>query len=467
MARLTFLGAAQEVTGSCHLLESPGCGRILLDCGMHQGGDAVSRLKKDRFEFKPSRIDAVILSHAHLDHSGLLPKLVHQGFRGAIHCTPATAALLKIMLSDSAGLYVKDLERENRHRARTGRKPLAADYGLDDVRQVLKQCDTHPYGEPFMVTPCLRVTFEDAGHILGSAITQLQLTEDDQTRTLVYSGDLGNPGSPLMNDPTRLHDADVVLMESTYGDRNHRPTDDTLTQLRDILRETWRRGGTVLIPSFAVGRAQEILFHLGSLLKRGELDPWQVYLDSPMAIEVTRVYERWLHLLDDRDVRQLNTTDRDSLERFIPTLCACETTEESMAINQVSRGAIIVAGSGMCTGGRIRQHFKHRIWNPDTTVIFVGYQARGTLGRLIVDGAKRIRLFGENLVVRARIETLGGLSAHAGQDALVDWAKAFDPVPRLALVHGEPDKQAVLAQRLRTELGQDVLIPAPGETLDW
>ena len=467
MAQLTFCGAAEEVTGSCHMLDSPALGRVLLDCGLHQGGDAVERLRDEHFAFDPASIDAVILSHAHLDHSGLLPRLVHEGFDGPIICTTATAQLLDVMLNDAVGLYLRDLERENLRNARRGRKELEPVYDQQDVDTVLARCEGHPYGELIDLGDAALLCFHDAGHILGSAIVELRLNEGEQEKILVFSGDLGKADSVLMNPPAQLTHADVVLMESTYGDREHRGEQDTVRQLKEILAETWQRGGSVMIPSFAVGRTQEILFHLGSLHHAGELDNWQVFLDSPMAIAVTQIYDRWLQLMDSDDVRQLDEAHKNSLEDFLPTLKLARETEESMAINRIKGGAIIIAGSGMCTGGRIRHHFKQRIWDDRNTVIFAGFQAYGTLGRVIVDGAPRIRMFGDDYVVRARIETLGGLSAHAGQSELVAWIEGFSPRPRTLLVHGEPRAQAALAERLFEEVHLAVEIPAKGDSVDF
>lgn len=467
MARLTFLGAAQEVTGSCYLLESPALGRVLLDCGMHQGGDAVKRLQKDNFDFDPASIDAVILSHAHLDHSGLLAKLVHQGFSGPIHCTSATADLLAIMLRDAAGLYERDLERINLVRRRKGRRALHADYSMADVDRLLKLCQRHSYRKPVAIGAGAVLTLHDAGHILGSAIVELGLREEGDTKTLVFSGDLGKRGSMLMKDPDTVTQADVVLMESTYGGREHRDLQATIDELRQILTETWERGGNVLIPSFAVGRAQEILFHLGMLHFDGELDNWQVFLDSPMAIEVTRLYDKWIGLLDVEDIRELAAAQRDSLAGFLPTLRLCTTPEESMAINKVERGAIVIAGSGMCTGGRIRHHLKHRIWRDSTTLLFIGFQARGTLGRLLVDGIERVKMFGQQFAVKARIETLGGFSAHAGQSELIEWAAAFANAPQLMLVHGELESMETLAAALQQQKGIRSQIPGQGEVLEF
>ncbi|MDN3638697.1 MBL fold metallo-hydrolase [Simiduia curdlanivorans] len=460
MATIKFLGAAQEVTGSCHLVSAPGAGNILLDCGMHQGGDAIERLPTEQFLFEPAEIDALVLSHAHLDHSGLLPMLVHAGFNSPIYCTKATAELLEIMLDDAAGLYMRDLERENIKRERRGQPAVEALYNLDDVKKVLGLCRGIAYNQATEIKPHISVTLHDAGHILGSAIVQLDINERGQQKRVVFSGDLGKKDSPLMKDPTLLTEADVVLMESTYGNRDHRTMDDSILQLEQVLHETWEAGGNVLIPAFAVGRTQEFLFYLGRMHQEGKLDGWQIFLDSPMAIKVTKVYDRWLHTMDCEDVKALCERDRSFLKDFLPRLIASVSSEESMAINRIKSGALIIAGSGMCTGGRIRHHFKHRIWDKRTTIIFAGFQARGTLGRMLVDGMKKIKLFGDEFLVRARIETIGGFSAHAGQAALVNWSANFSNQPKIFLVHGEPEAQDALAEKLYSEKGISVTIPA-------
>lgn len=467
MGTITFHGAAQEVTGSCHLLESPAIGRVLLDCGVRQGGDALNRVQDEGFPFKPTSIDAVILSHVHLDHSGLLPTLVNQGFRGPIYCTAASKSLLRILLEDASGLYHRDLEHENIRRKRSGRPLLEEEYSEQDVEQVLKLCETSPYRTQIKITPDATLCFHDAGHILGSAIVELVLVERGENHRIVFSGDLGKSNSVLMKDPELLESADILMMEGTYGDRDHRDIDNTVEQLEQILHETWERGGNVLIPSFAVGRAQEIIYHLGCLFHAGKLDHWQVFLDSPMAIEVTQVYDNWLKILDNSDVRCLTQFGRESLASFLPTLKLTNSSEESMAINKIKSGAIIIAGSGMCTGGRIRHHFKHRIWQESSTLVFIGFQAFGTLGRRLVDGQKKIQLFGDEFIVRARIETLGGFSAHAGQSELLQWATHFKDKPRMILVHGEAQALDALAKKFWDEHAIRCTVPALGECISF
>lgn len=480
MAKLHFLGAAQEVTGSCYLLETHGK-LILLDCGLHQGGDAPvqkSRILSDAlaqedFAFSPSEIDAVVLSHAHLDHSGLLPKLVHEGYRGPIHCTGGTAKLLKVLLEDSAHLYLKDLEYDNLCLARQGkRRKLKPAYTLDDVATVLQRCRAHGYRSPSEIFPGLRLTFHDAGHILGSSIVEIAIDHDGEEKRLVFSGDLGNPETSLMKNYDTLTKADVVLLESTYGDRDHRPMQDTLTEFEEILLEAEQSGGNILIPAFAVGRTQELLFHLGKLYHEGKLKNWHVFLDSPMGQAVTEIYSHCLQHLDKADVALITgkhpqRITQHTLQRFLPNLTITESVEDSMHINQMTEGAIIIAGSGMCTGGRIRHHFKHRLWYKNTHVIIIGYQARGTLGRMLVDGAKRIKLFSQVIAVKAKIHTLGGFSAHAGQADLLKWASAFKNKPRFFLVHGETNSMEKLASALWQRHHISAEIPAPRSIISF
>ncbi|WP_017219058.1 MBL fold metallo-hydrolase RNA specificity domain-containing protein [Pseudoalteromonas sp. NJ631] len=467
MATITFHGAAQEVTGSCHLISSPSLGDVLLDCGMHQGMRAKHLISREQFEFNPNSIDMVILSHAHSDHSGRLPCLLHDGFTGPIYCTEATSQLLPIMLFDALSLYENDLRRENRKRARKGLDDIPAQYTKEDVLDVLDCLKPIVYQQEVKIAKGASVRFHDAGHILGSAITELTFDEQGKQKKVVFSGDLGNKDTLLMNDPTLLEQADIVLMEGTYGDREHKSLGDTQTQLKGILDDAFARGGNVMIPAFAVGRAQELLLYLGKLQHAGELDNWQVFLDSPMAIEVTEVYDQWLPTLNCEGVKKLHTGEQSLLKNFLSTLHLMVDAEDSMAINKISSGALIIAGSGMCTGGRITHHFKHRIWDSRNTIIFVGYQAKGTLGRILVDGAQRIKLFGDDIIVKANIETLNGFSAHAGQAALIEWVSHFKSCPKVMLVHGEPDALEGLAEALKLQHNIRAEIPVLGETIEF
>ena len=444
--KITFHGAAQEVTGSCHLLETGGK-RYLLDCGINQGEQS----EQQEFAFDPASIDAVILSHAHLDHSGMLPRLVKGGFKGPIYATPGTERLLKILLEDAVNLYLRDLEYDNLRRQRAGKEPQLPLYEKRDVDRTLDLVVPHDYGEPLQVEKGIQLRYYDAGHILGSAIVELVLGEGDECKTLVFSGDLGNPDTSLMPDPTKLKKADLVLMEGTYGDRDHRSFEDTIAEFEDILNQAAERGGNLLIPAFAVGRTQELLFQLGILYHKGRLNGWQVFLDSPMGEAVTEVYDRMRSHWHAKDRALMQSYASRTLKEFLPCLTITASVEESMQLNRIKSGAIIIAGSGMCTGGRIRHHFKQRLWQKNTHVLFVGYQAQGTLGRILVNGVKNIKLFGQELLVRAQIHTLGGFSAHAGQSQLLDWAAAFESQPRFFLVHGEPKALVTLAEALWRE----------------
>lgn len=462
---LTSYGAAQEVTGSCHLLEINGK-QVLLDCGMHQGGDAIKRLKKERFGFNVRKISAVILSHAHLDHSGLLPLLVRKGFRGPIYCTPATRNMLAIMLEDSANIYFRDLERENIGRKRAGKKLVQPDYEMEDVLAVLKQCQPLDYYQCARVHDDLQVCFHDAGHILGSAVVELTCGQGDAQKTLVFSGDLGNDGGALMRDPDVPARADLVLMESTYGNRDHRPFHETLEEFEQILAQARHDRGVILMPAFAVGRTQELLFHLGCFYHQGKLDGWKVYLDSPMAIEVTHLYDEWIDVLAKDERRAMRHFGAKTLEEFLPSLTLTPSVDDSIRLNRFEEGAIIIAGSGMCNGGRIRHHFKHRLWREDTHIVFAGYQAHGTLGRQLVDGAKTVRMFGKSFAVKATMHTLGGFSAHAGRTQLLQWAMGIGDTPEFRLVHGEHDALVALAHELR-QRNRSVTIAEPGVTHDF
>jgi metallo-beta-lactamase family protein len=465
MSTLSFLGAARQVTGSSYLIEVAGH-RVLLECGMLQGRDKSDDELSDGFEFDPRQLDAVVISHTHLDHSGLAPLLVKQGYRGPIHTTSATRDLLPIMYRDAASLMLSDIERKNRRLRRAGRPLQEPPYDLQDVEQALQQLVGVDYGRRQRLLSGVEVRFRDAGHVLGSAIVELWLGEGQTVRKLVFSGDLGNSCAPLMRDPSLVDEADVLLLESTYGDRNHRPLEQTIEELRSVLDEAAQSGGNILIPSFAVGRTQDLIYWLGRLHQEGGLQRQRVYIDSPMAIQVSEVYERHQNLFneDDPDFRRFV---RQGWDEWLPGLTYTMNPDESMALNRISEGAIVIAGSGMCTGGRILHHLKHNLWRHKTQVVIVGYQAQGTLGRALVDGAQMVRIFGNDIAVKARIHTLGGFSAHAGQDQLLAWARHFGtPRPRLYLVHGEPEAMEALQRRFALSQGWEAHIPDQGGVVE-
>jgi len=463
-SKLTFFGAVQQVTGSCYLLQTERA-RVLLECGMHQGPPETERLNREPFPFAPKKLDAVVLSHAHLDHSGLLPKLVRDGYRGPIYCARPTRGLLKIMLMDAAYLEQRDTEWENTRLRRAGRPLIEPIYTLDDVRRVLKQCVSVHYHQRTAVAGGVQLEFRDAGHILGSAHVTLDISAGGSTRRLAFSGDIGNPGSILMKDPDPPPQADVVLMEGTYGQRDHQPMEQTLEQFAGILAEAAERGGNVLIPAFAVGRTQEIIYHLLLLRTQGRLPQHQVFLDSPMAIEVSELYLDNLEALDQRDIARLTGHGRLSLDELLEFIRPTRTPEESMALNRLTGGAVIIAGSGMCNGGRIRHHLKHNLWRRETQLIIVGFQAAGTLGRRLVDGAERVTIMGNEIAVNAGIHTLGGYSAHAGRRELLRWAAAIEGHPHFYLVHGEPTALEALQAGLEKEHRIKARLPAFGEAV--
>lgn len=437
MTTLTFLGATGQVTGSCYLLET-GNSRILLDCGLFQGSKKTELQNAADFPFDPANIDAVILSHAHLDHCGRLPKLVKEGFTGPVFLTEASYPLLDLLLKDAVHLQLRDIEWENKRRERAGKPLLDPLYELADVEKLLTLRQAFKYGEEVRITDEISVTFHEAGHILGSSIVQLKITENKKTKTLVFSGDLGNPNSPLLRDPTILTEADVLLLESTYGDRDHKPIGPTLDELKETLAEAAASGGNVIIPAFAVGRTQDLIYWLGKLYRQGGLPQQQIYLDSPMAISASQIYAEHAQLFNSDDA-EFNQIAPAGWQAWLPNLIYSETAEESMAVNRITGGAIIIAGSGMCNGGRIRHHLKYNLWRHNAHIIIAGYQAEGTLGRLLVEGQKQtLKILGSDINVAAKIHTLGALSAHADQSQLLQWASHFkEPKPRLYLIHGE------------------------------
>ena len=445
MATLTFYGATRGVTGSAYLLETASAS-VLLECGLVQGRREEEKANWAPFPFPVNRLDAVVLSHAHLDHTGRLPKLVDAGYAKRVYMTQPTSELLDILLRDAAELQKRATEWENKRRRRAGKAEIEPLYTLEAVETALALCTGVEYGDRFEVAEGIEVRFRDAGHILGSAIVEIFIREKSSESKLVFSGDLGNSCAALLRDPEIVEEADVLLLESTYGDREHRPMDETLREFQEIFTDASRNGGNILIPAFAVGRSQEIIFHLGELYQAGELTHRAVYLDSPMAIAATEVYHRHQDIFNREHRAALRQSASGSLHRFLPILRYSQSREESMALNRIKSGAVIIAGSGMCNGGRIRHHLKHNLWRKDAHIIFVGFQASGTPGRALVDGAATFRMGGEDIAVKASIHTLGGFSAHASQSQLISWAEDFRNKPKLYLIHGDPVAKTALSE---------------------
>lgn len=448
MAELQFLGATEGVTGSAYLLTARGS-TIMLECGLYQGSREEEEGNREPFPFDVDSLDAVVVSHAHLDHAGRLPMLAAAGYAGPVYMTQPTAELLEIMLRDAASLQERDAEWENKRLRRAGKEERPPLYTLDDAEAALELCRGVDYNAREEIAEGVHLRYLDAGHILGSAIVELSIEDGGDVRKLVFSGDLGNSQAALLRDPQTVEEADVLLLESTYGDREHRSMEDTLEEFADIIERATSGRGNVLIPSFAVGRSQEIIFRLGEFYQQGLLHRHSVFLDSPMAIAATEVYHRYQDVFNREDRAMLRQPQSGSLHRFLPTLRYSRSTAESMALNRISEGAIIIAGSGMCNGGRIRHHLKHNLWRKGAHVVIVGFQARGTPGRALVDGARHLKVAGEDIAVRAEVHTLGGFSAHADQSQLLEWVGRFQRRPRIYLVHGEPEAKAALQARLQ------------------
>jgi metallo-beta-lactamase family protein len=454
--KITFCGAAGVVTGSCTLLET-GKDKILVDCGMFQGTKEVTRLNYLPFRFNPASVSAVILTHAHVDHCGLLPKLVKDGFRGRVVGTGATLDLAEILLEDSAHVQKQETEHENKRRMRTGLEPRKPLYTVEEARTVTGHFYPAGYGEAVGVSKGMSVTFRDAGHILGSSILEIAFAENGRAKKLVHSGDLGQWNVPIVRDPTIVGDADLLFIESTYGDRVHGRSGGREAKLQEVIAAAFKKGGKLLIPAFSVERTQELLYSIKRMAKAGKLPGQKIFLDSPLAIRATKIF-----------MRHRECFDREALETFtrmddIPGLEPCMTSEDSMKINSHQGPCIVIAGSGMCNAGRIRHHLKHGLWDPKNTVLFVGYQATGTLGRVILDGAREVRMMGMSIAVRAGVEKIEGFSAHADADELARWAGGFVKRPaRTFVVHGEPHAAEALSKRL-AGLGFDCRIPALGE----
>ena len=470
--KITFLGATRTVTGSNVLIETKDK-KFLLDCGLYQGQQKEIALNTDDFLFKPSEIDFMLLSHAHIDHSGRIPKLYVEGFRGPIYATKATCDLCEIMLPDSGYIQESEIEWLNRKRKREGKHEVPPLYTYQDAIDSLVLFERVQYDETIQIDQNIRVRFKDAGHMLGSSIIELWITEDGKEKKIVFTGDLGNNDIPLLREPTMIDDADILIMESTYGDRLHEKKEDKASEFLKTVSETLERGGNVVIPSFAVGRTQEILYELQKS-KQSENEEFRreydeimsapVYVDSPLATSATEVFLKNLDCLDEFVQEDI----KDGIKPLdFPGLRFTQSVEESKLLNETANRSIIISASGMCEVGRIKHHLKHNLWRPESTILFVGYQAIGTLGRKIVDGAKTVKIFGEEIGVNAQVKYIEAFSGHADQRGLLKFVESFKKRPmQIYLVHGDEEAQNVLAGKIGEEFNIPVDIPMRGDVYE-
>ena len=461
--KITFYGAAGGVTGSAYYCEST-IARILMDCGMFQGGrhDEIMNQKAPPVNY--NMLDAIVLTHAHLDHCGRLPLAVREGYRGPIFGTPATLDLAALVLHDSLKVQTSDLEKLNRMLSRNGKAKIEPPFDEADVEGAISQMKPLPYHVPFSVAPGMEIIVDEAGHILGSGSLKLIIEEQAKKKSVIFSGDLGAHGMPIVRESETFSDADLVIMESTYGDRNHKPLQETIDEAIGIIKTALETKGKILVPSFAIGRTQDILYYIEQAFRKGGLPRFPIYIDSPMAIEASRIYMSHPELFDDEMIEFLSSGEPQRDQGFIhPT----PTAEESKRLNEVPGPCMIIAGSGMCNAGRIKHHLRHNLWKPETSVLIVGYQAEGTLGRKLVDGTKSVNIFGERIAVRAKIHKLGGFSAHAGQSDLLQWFNALAPCrPRVILTHGEEKARIPLAELIRHRYGLHPILPQYGDSVE-
>ncbi|SPQ01409.1 RNA-metabolising metallo-beta-lactamase [Candidatus Sulfobium mesophilum] len=457
--KIRFLGGARTVTGSCFQVMSEKA-NILIDCGMYQGRDA-EEVNKKKFDFAPAEIDCLFLTHSHLDHVGLVPKLVRDGFKGKIITTAPTADIAELIMYDSAHIQESDTEWYNRKALRLGMELKEPLYLSRDVDKVLPLITRRRYGNVEELNENVRYRFVNAGHILGSSTLELWCRDSGGERKMVFSGDIGKKDNPIVDDPVFVEETDYLTIESTYGNRNHKGMQESIDELVDVIKSTFRAGGNVIIPSFALGRTQDLLFILNKLVKEDRLFRINVYIDSPLGEGITRVYEAHKEYFDEEAKRLFSTESRDAIRIHFT-----RKMEDSVVLNTIKKEAIIIASSGMCEGGRVRHHLKHNLWRKECSIVFVGFQAKGTLGRQIVDGAKVVDVLGENIVVRAQIHTLGGFSAHADQSELIDWISRFKNSPEIFIVHGEEkaslDFQEVIKQKFKYKTN----VPARGEEFE-
>ena len=461
--KIRFLGAAGDVTGSAyHVITNDAS--ILVDCGFFQGRKEESAKNRQKGQLKDHKLDAVVLTHGHLDHIGRLPLLTRAGYKGPIYATRPTLDIATMILKDSLSLQKQDLKRQNAKRAKQRLPPLEPLFEEADVRKLKPLISAVKYNKPFKVAPGIEARLVDAGHVIGSASVELTVSENGHKKVVVFSGDLGPRGAPLLNDPEPFKDADAVIMESTYGDRNHRSMHDTAIEGREIIAKAVENKAKVLVPVFAVGRTQLLLYLLAGAFRRKTLPGFPIYLDSPMAIEATRIYGRNNELFDSEAMDMVHSGE---LLRNLRWARPCKSPGESRALNSVNGPCLIMAGSGMCTGGRIMHHLRHNLPIPETAVLIVGFQSQGSLGRKLVDGAKKVMMFGEEVPVRASIHTMGGFSAHADQTGLLEWYSVMAPSrPRTIITHGENRARRAFSDLLSSRFGVKTECPALNDTIE-
>ncbi|MFY9119079.1 MAG: MBL fold metallo-hydrolase [Syntrophomonadaceae bacterium] len=457
--KITFLGATRTVTGSFFVVDT-GSTRFAIDCGLFQGPKQIRERNYQDFGVDPQSIDFLILTHAHIDHIGLVPKLCKHGFSGPIYCSKPTQELASILMPDSGYIQECEVERKNRKYKRAGKPLIEPIYTVEDALESLKQFRYLQLDEIIELAPTVKVRLRDAGHILGSCIVELWTEENEQSLKLVFTGDLGNLNKPIVKDPTMIEDADYVVMESTYGSRFHEELGKRIDEFNLIIKETMAKGGNLIIPAFAVERTQDILYDLNQLYLQGELDPnIDIYIDSPLAIAATQIFEEHIEYYDQEATQML---DEGNHPLKLPNLKFTPSQEESVQLNSIMGNSIIISASGMCDAGRIKHHLKHNLWRPESTILFVGFQAEGTLGRRIIEGEKLVTIHGEQVAVKAEIRTIQLYSSHADQAGLLNWLKCFTVPPKgVFLVHGEEQGQQILAESIRQELHLPVYIP------DW
>ncbi len=456
MIRVSCLGGVGTVTGSSYLIEDSQGKKILVDCGLFQGGKQMENRNWQDWDFDPKKISALFLTHAHIDHSGRIPKLVKDGFQGKIYTSPPTSELCQVMLMDSAHIQEMDAAWETRKNKRKALKEVLPLYTKEDAEASLKLFKPVERDQTIEVEPGIRARLRNAGHILGSSILELWIEQGDGNVKIVFSGDLGKRDQLIVEDPHEIFDADYVFLESTYGNRRHRSFDDSKTELLEAIDHAVSKGEKIIIPAFAVERTQEILYILGEFHRSGNLPDIPIFLDSPLAIKATKIFRKNKKYYDE-EASEIVEQGYDPFD--LPNLRFTESTKESMEINEQTGSAIIIAGSGMCTAGRIKHHLKHNLWREGASMVIIGFQAKGTTGRKIVEGVKRVKIFRENVAVRAKVYTIGGFSAHADQKDLLEWVAHFESNPSIFLVHGEPTASEVLGQKIREQFNLKVHVP--------